>query len=87
MGKCVRIEIFYFYLRMEMFYFHLFTYLFILRFDPAFFLFYFFTFFFFCLFLRISYAGTFEPRLIGVDGAALRRYMYNGKPNTFGPII
>ena len=26
---------------------------------------------FFCLFLRISYAGPFEPRLIGVDGVAL----------------
>ena len=26
---------------------------------------------FFCLFLHISYAGPFEPRLIGVDGAAL----------------
>ena len=38
-------------------------------------------FFFFCLFLCISYAGPFEPRLIGIDGAALR--MYNGKPNIF----
>ena len=36
---------------------------------------------FFCLFLRISYAWPFEPRLIGVDGAALRRY--NGKPFWF----
>ena len=36
---------------------------------------------FFCLFLRISYAGPFEPRLIGVDGTALQRY--NGKPNIF----
>ena len=34
--------------------------------------------FFFCLFLRISYAGPFEPRLVDVVGAALRRY--NGKP-------
>ena len=38
---------------------------------------------FFCLFLCISYAGPFEPRLIGIDGAALR--MYNGKPNIFCP--
>ena len=30
---------------------------------------------FVCLFLRISYAGPFEPRLIGVDGAALRKGM------------
>ena len=33
------------------------------------------------LFLRISYAWPFEPRLIGIDGAALRRY--NGRPNIF----
>ena len=44
-----------------------------------------FPFLFFRPFLRISYAGPFEPRLIGVDGAALRRY--NGKPNIFGPKI
>ena len=37
----------------------------------------------FLLFLR--YAGPFEPPLIGVGGAALRRY--NGKPNIFGPKI
>ena len=37
---------------------------------------------FFCLFLHISYAGPFEPHLIGVDGTALQRY--NGKPNIFG---
>ena len=30
-------------------------------------------------------AGPFEPRLIGVDGAALRRY--NGKPNISGSKI
>ena len=36
---------------------------------------------FFCLILRILYAGPFESRLIGVDGAALRRYNY--KPNIF----
>ena len=29
---------------------------------------------FFCLFLRISYAGPFEPHLIGVDRAALQRF-------------
>ena len=40
---------------------------------------------FFCLFLCISYAGPFEPRLIGVDGTALQRY--NGKPNIFGSKI
>ena len=40
---------------------------------------------FFCLFLRISYAGPFERRLIGVDVAALRKY--NGKPNIFGSKI
>ena len=39
----------------------------------------------FYLFLRISYAGPFGPHLIGVDGAALRRY--NDKPNIFGPKI
>ena len=37
------------------------------------------------LFLRISYAGSFELRLIGVDGAALRRY--KDKPDSFGPKI
>ena len=37
---------------------------------------------FFCFFLPISYAGPFEPRLIGVDRAALRRY--NSKPSIFG---
>ena len=41
--------------------------------------------FFFYLFLRISYAGPYNPRLIGVEWAALR--MYNGKPNSFGPKI
>ena len=40
---------------------------------------------FICFFLRISYAGPFEPRLTGVNGAALRRY--NGKPNIFGSKI
>ena len=40
---------------------------------------------FFCLFLHISYAGPFEPLLIGVDWAALWRY--NGKPNIFGSKI
>ena len=40
---------------------------------------------FFCLSLCISYAGPFEPGLIGIDGAALPRY--NGKPNIFGPKI
>ena len=44
-----------------------------------------FTSLFFRLFLCISNAGPFEPRLIGVDGAALRRY--NGKPNIFGSKI
>ena len=40
---------------------------------------------FFCLILRIWYAGPFEPRLIDVDGAALR--WYNCKPNIFGSKI
>ena len=40
---------------------------------------------FFRLLLCISYARPFEPRLIGVDGAALRSY--NVKPNIFGPNI
>ena len=37
---------------------------------------------FFCLFLRIPYAGSFGPRLICVDGDALRRY--NSNPNIVG---
>ena len=69
-GKCMRMMFFFFF-----------------RFDPAFFLLFSLSLptLFFCLFLRISYAGPFEPRLIGVDGAAVRRY--NGKPNIFGSKI
>ena len=55
-----------------------------LQFDPSFFT----PFsppFFVCLFLSILYAGPFEPHLIDVDGAALRRY--NGKPNILGSKI
>ena len=49
---------------------------------PYFFLlFLFFSIFSFTFFLCILYAVPFGPRLIGVDGAALRRY--NGKPNIF----
>ena len=35
---------------------------------------------FFCLFLRISYAGPFEPRLIVIDGL---HYMYEGTTEHF----
>ena len=38
-----------------------------------------------CQKFTLTYAGPFEPRLIGVDGAALR--MHNGKPSIFGPKI
>ena len=44
-----------------------------------------FPFVFFCLFLRISYAGPFEPPLIGVDRAALQKY--NSEPKIFGSKI
>ena len=60
---------------------------FFFRFDPAFFLLFISLFpsLFFCFLLRISYAGPFETRLIGVNWAALRRY--SRLPNIFGPKI
>ena len=54
----------------SLFFFFLFCFL---QFDPAFFPpFSLFLSFFFCLFLRISYAGPFEPHLIGVDGTVTK---------------
>ena len=64
-------------MRMEMF-----CCCFFFRFDPAFFPRFSLS---FPPFLGISYAGPFEPRFFGVDGAALRRY--NDKLNIFGPKI
>ena len=71
-GKCMRMEIFFFF-----FFFAIWSRIFLFSLSLSL--------LFLGLFLRVSYAGPFPPRLIGVDGAALRRY--NGKTNIFGSKI
>ena len=66
-------------MHMEIFFFFFF-----LQFDPVFFLLSL-SLLFLLLFLCILYAGPFEPHLIGIDRAALRRY--KSKPNSSGPKI
>ena len=78
-GECMRMEIF-------IFLFFIFICLFIFDVIPHFSSYLsLFPSLLFCFFVRISYAGPFQPRLIGFGWAALRRN--NRKSKIFGPKI